>query len=153
MQFRKLYIALATLAGMAAASPVWSNPNPTLNWKTITTEHFEVHFHEGAEWTAQQVARIAEEVRPYINGLYDTDPGVCHFVILDTDDYANGAAYFYDNKIEIWATNLEFGLRGTTQWLRNVVTHEYTHIVTIQAAMKKPRYIPEIYFQWNNFEY
>jgi hypothetical protein len=73
-------------------------------------------------------------------------------VILDTEDYANGAAYYYDNKIEIWATNLEFNLRGTSSWLRNVVTHEFTHIVQIQASMKMPKRIPAFYFQAVGFE-
>ena len=73
-------------------------------------------------------------------------------MILDTEDYANGAAFYYDNKVEIWATNLEFNLRGTTQWLRNVVTHEYAHIVSIQAGMKMPLRIPALYFQAIDFE-
>jgi hypothetical protein len=126
--------------------------DPGLKWKTIFTEHFRVHYHEGERWTAQQVADIAEEVYPFITGLYHYEPGIVDFIIKDTEDYANGAAYYYDNKVEIWATNLEFGMRGTTDWLRNVVTHEYTHIVSIGAAMKLPRRIPAIYFQAISFE-
>lgn len=142
----------AALVLLAMAPVAMAAYNPALKWYTISTEHFDVHFHEGEEWTARQVAQIAEEVRPHIVGLYEYDPGRCHFVILDDQDYANGAAFYYDNKIEIWATNLEFGLRGTTQWLRNVVTHEYTHVVSIQAAMKLPLHIPALYFQVVGFE-
>jgi len=126
--------------------------DPSLKWKTITTEHFRVHYHQGAEWTAGQVAQVAEEVYPFITALYDYEPGIVDFIIKDTEDYANGAAYYYDNKIEIWASNLEFGMRGTTEWLRNVVSHEYTHIVSIGASMKMPRRIPAIYFQAISFE-
>ncbi len=143
--------ALAALLAGVTASALGAI-DPSLEWKTIRTEHFQVHFHEGEAWTAGRVAAIAEEIRPHIVDLYDYDPGLVHFVILDTDDYANGAAYFYDNRIEIWATNLEFGLRGTTEWLRNVVTHEYTHVVSIQAAMKLPRRVPALYVQWIRFE-
>jgi Tol biopolymer transport system component len=149
MRLRTLTAALALAAAATGATAI---PNPSLKWKTISTEHFDVHFHEGAEWTARQVAEIAEEIYPHITGLYRYEPKRCHFVILDTDDYANGAAYFYDNKIEIWATNLEFGFRGTTQWLRNVVTHEYTHVVSIQAGMKAPRWMPALYLQLIGFE-
>jgi Tol biopolymer transport system component len=126
--------------------------DPSLKWKTITTEHFRVHYHQGEQWTAQQVAQIAEEVYPHITGLYHYEPGIVDFIVKDNEDFANGAAYYYDNKVELWATNLEFGLRGTTEWLRNVVTHEYTHIVSIGAAMKMPRRIPAIYFQAITFE-
>ncbi len=127
--------------------------NTSLKWKTIKTEHFEVHYHEGAEWTARQVAEVAEEVHKPLCELYQFEPDLpVHFIIKDTDDYANGAAFFFDNKVELWATNLEFGYRGTTQWIRNVVTHEYAHIVSIQAAMKLGRRWPALYFQLITFE-
>jgi Tol biopolymer transport system component len=145
---------LFTLAAIALFLPAAVRPatNPRLNWKTISTEHFDVHFHEGAEWTGEQVAKIAEEIYGPITRVYNYEPKRCHFIILDTEDYANGAAYYYDTKVEIWATNLEFNLRGTTQWLRNVVTHEYTHIVSIQASMKMPLRLPAIYVQGVGFE-
>jgi len=147
---RLLVAALAVLCVFPVLA--LATANPRLEWKTLKTEHFDVHFHAGAEWTAQEVARIAEEIYAPITGIYNYEPERCHFVILDTEDYANGSAYYYDNKIEIWATNLEFNLRGTTRWLQNVVTHEFTHIVSIQAAMKMPLRIPAIYFQLVDFE-
>ena len=143
-----LFVCL--IATLAVQSSAYTPP--PLEWKTIKTEHFEVHFHEGAEWTARQVAQVAEEIYGPITELYQYEPSKVHFVIRDTHDYANGAAYFYDNKVEIWATNLEFGFRGTTDWIRNVVTHEYTHIVSIQASTKMPMWMPAIYFQVVTFE-
>ena len=149
----RISIRIALLVLVVLALPVGADAyNTDLEWRTISTEHFDVHYHEGAEWTARQVAQIAEEIYPHITGLYDYEPKRNHFVILDTQDYANGSAYFYDDKIEIWATNLEFGYRGTTEWLRNVVTHEFAHVVSIQAAMKMPKRIPAFYFQAIGFE-
>jgi hypothetical protein len=153
MTSRRLFLSLLIASVcLVAAVRAGAVTDVSLKWQTLTTEHFRVHYHLGAEWTAQQTAQIAEEIYPHITGLYGYEPGVVDFIIKDTEDYANGAAYFYDNKVEIWATNLEFGLRGTTQWLRNVITHEYTHIVSIQAAMKMPRRIPALYFQMISFE-
>ncbi|UCG51507.1 MAG: PD40 domain-containing protein [Candidatus Latescibacterota bacterium] len=149
------HLFLALLVALLAwpAGSVFSYNNVSLSWKTIKTEHFEVHYHKGAEWTAQQVAKVAEEVHGPLTELYGYEPNTpVHFIIKDTDDYANGAAYFYDNKVEIWATNLEFGYRGTTEWIRNVVTHEYAHIISIQAAMKMTTRVPAIYFQLIHFE-
>ncbi len=147
-----LFIALVVLC-VWSLSPAHAYNNTSLEWRTLKTEHFEVHYHQGAEWTAQQVAMIAEEVHGPLIELYDYEPDLpVHFIIKDTDDYANGAAFFFDNKVELWATNLAFGYRGTTNWLRNVVTHEYGHIVSIQAAMKTSRRLPAIYFQMITFE-
>ena len=127
--------------------------HPELEWHTIETEHFRVHYHTGAERSGRVVAKIAEEVYGPVNSLYDYAPsGKVDFIIKDTDDISNGAAYFYDNKVEIYAPSMDFELRGTHNWLRNVVTHEYTHIVQIQASMKFGRTIPAFYFQWLNYE-
>lgn len=134
--------------------------NPQLEWKTITTPHFTVSYHKnsyngtpGAERTAKLAAKIAEEAYPAITKLYNFEPdGKVNIFIKDMHDYSNGAAYFFENKIEIWAPQLEFELRGQHNWLRNVITHEFTHIVTINAAMKFGRTIPAIYFQAFGYE-
>ena len=129
-----------------------SYSHPELQWKTITTPHFTVSYHEGAERTARLAATIAEDVYEPITQLYNHDPGTVNIIIKDTDDYSNGGAYFYENKLEIWAPALEFSLRGQHNWLRNVITHEYTHIVTLTAAMKYHSSIPAFYLQWFGYE-
>ncbi|HPS66171.1 MAG TPA: biopolymer transporter Tol, partial [Ignavibacteria bacterium] len=70
----------------------------------------------------------------------------------DLTDYANGATDFYNDRIEIFASALDFEFRGTHNWLRNVITHEYTHMVTLQSSMKLPKMMPAIYVQWLNYE-
>ena len=127
--------------------------HPELEWKTIETEHFFVHYHEGAERTGRVVAAIAEEIYEPVTSLYDHKPDQkVSFIIKDYDDISNGAAYFYDNKIEIYAPSMDFVFRGTHNWLRNVVTHEFTHVVQIQTAMKFGRRVPGVYLQWLGYE-
>ncbi len=126
--------------------------NPDYNWLTIKGKHVRVHYHEEAERTARTVAKIADEVWDPITSLYQYDPGIIDFIIKDIDDYSNGATYFFDNKIEIWASSLDFDLRGTHNWLRNVISHEFTHMVQIQSALKVSRTIPIFYLQFMNYE-
>ena len=124
-----------------------------LNWKTIETEHFKINFHIGAERSAKVVAKVAEEIFEPITNFYNHKPSQkVSFVIKDVDDYSNGAAYFYDNKIEIWAPSLDFEFRGTHNWLRNVVTHEFTHIIQMQTTFKFGRTFPSIYLQALTYE-
>jgi Tol biopolymer transport system component len=127
--------------------------HPELIWETIETEHFLVHYHQGTVRTANAVAEIAEDIYPHVTGLYQYEPGgKVEFIIKDTQDYANGAAYFFDNKIEIWSENLDYILRGTHNWLRDVITHEYTHIISLQKALKFPRRLPVGWFQAFGYE-
>ncbi|MGE5436016.1 MAG: TolB family protein, partial [Syntrophothermus sp.] len=126
--------------------------HPELDWYTIKGKHAEVHFHEGTERTAEVILKIIDEVWGPITSLYEYEPETVHFVIKDLDDYSNGATYFFDNKIEIWASALDFDLRGTHNWLRNVISHEFTHLVQIQASMKATRTLPAVFLQMMNYE-
>ncbi len=88
-----------------------------------------------------------------ITDLYDFEPdSKTHIIIKDTDDYSNGAAYYYDNKIEIWALPLDFDLRGAHRWIQDVITHEFTHIIQIGASMKYSRRFPGAYIQMMGYE-
>jgi len=124
-----------------------------LNWFTIETPHFFVHFHNGEERSARVVAKVAEDIYGPVTSLYHHEPDQKVSIVLkDYDDYSNGASYFYDNKIELWAPPLDFDLRGTHNWFRNVVAHEFTHIIQIQTSMKFGRHVPGIYLQWLGYE-
>lgn len=127
--------------------------HPELEWKSIETEHFIVHYHQGTVRTANLVAHIAEEIYPHITGLYQQWPDrKTEFIIRDTDDYSNGGAYFFENKIEIWAQSMDYILRGTHHWLRDVVTHEFTHIVSMQKAFKFGHNVPAGWIQIFGYE-
>lgn len=127
--------------------------HPELDWRTLDTVHFSVHFHQGTERTASLVAKIAEDIYEPVTSLYEYRPdGKIHFIIRDHDDNSNGAAFYYDNKVEIWAPPSDFLLRGDHAWLRDVVAHEFSHMISLAAARKMPRRIPAIYFQWFGYE-
>ncbi len=151
-------IILITLIVLISSHTIHSQPldanHPELEWLTFETEHFIIHYHDGAQRTAFTIAKIAEEIHPRLASLYQYEPDTkFHFIVKDTDDYANGAAYYYNNKMLIWCTALDFDLRGTTNWLRNVITHEYTHIIQLGASRKAPRFLPAFYFQVLDYEY
>lgn len=127
-------------------------PHPELDWHTIETEHFFVHYHTGAERTANTIAKIAEEIYGPITSLYNYSPGKVSFIVNDASDIANGATDYFGNRIEIFASALDYDLRGTHNWLRNVITHEYVHAVQVQASLKFGKNIPAIYLQWLGYE-
>ncbi len=137
---------------LISAGSVFAWNHSELDWKTIDTEHFSVHFHEGVEASAFEVARIAEEIYVPITTLYEYRPDRVHIHITDRAGLPEGAAYYYLNRIDIDTDDIDFQLRGNADWLRNVITHEFTHMVSLQASMKMPRWMPAIYLQGFNFE-
>ena len=147
-------LTAGTTVASAQTSPLYYDYSHNhLEWFTIESEHFLIHFQEGNSRSAKVTARIAEEIYLPITDLYQHEPDQKVSIVLkDRDDYSNGAAYFFDNKIDIWLPALDTPLRGTHNWLRNVITHEFTHIVQIQKAMKGKRKFPISYIQWLSYE-
>ncbi|MCK5521022.1 MAG: hypothetical protein KAI81_07910, partial [Candidatus Marinimicrobia bacterium] len=127
--------------------------HPELNWRTFESEHFIFHYHEGTERSARMALTIAEEIYPHVTGLYQWEPeDKTQIIIQDTDDYANGGAYYFDNKILLWASPADFTLRGNHNWMRNVLTHEFAHIVSLGKSMRFPISIPAGFIQILNRE-
>jgi hypothetical protein len=127
--------------------------HPEIQWLTFESEHFFLHFYDDTEIAARSAAVIAEKIYPHVTGLYNFEPGKkTHIILVDTKDYANGITYPYENKILIWITPLDVALRGSHRWLQNVITHEFSHIVSIQRAMKTPINITGAYLQWIEYE-
>ena len=131
----------------------YSYPNNHLDWFTLEGDHFLIHYQNGNEKEATYSLLHAENVYAPITQLYDHTPSKKVSIVLrDRTDYSNGAAYFFDDKIEIWLPPLNSPFRGSQVWLRNVITHEFAHIVQLGAAMKRSQTIPAIYLQWLSYE-
>lgn len=146
-------MATAQFARAQTDVRLYDYPQNHLEWYTVESDHFLVHYQEGNSRSAKVVSRIAEEVYTPLTELYRHEPDEKVSIVLkDREDYSNGAAYFFDNKIDIWLPALDSPLRGTHNWLRNVITHEFVHIVQIQKGMKRSRKIPAFYFQWLSYE-
>ena len=145
---RKAAPALLVLLFWQGASRAQNHPE--LQWEVLQTPHFQVFYHDGLREAAGRAAEIAEAAYGPVTGLYRYRPGgKVRIVLKDYDDYANGAAFFYHDAIEIWTTPLDhdFDLRGTCDWLANVITHEFVHIVSLGAARKAWQRTPALYLQ------
>ena len=146
-------LIISILIPLAIPAQFATYNHPELEWKTYETEHFEIHYHQGAEWTAQKSAEIAESVYGPITSFYNYKPDQkTDLIIKDIGDISNGAAYYFDNKIEIWATPLDYPLRGNHHWLLDVISHEFAHIVSLAKSMKFTRSVPGFYFQVIDYE-
>ncbi|MEQ9310870.1 MAG: hypothetical protein RLN90_15535 [Balneolaceae bacterium] len=159
MKQRFLYILFLVCLGISSNAfaqtdpQFYDYPQNHLKWFSIESDHFIIHFQEGNSRSAQVVSRISEEIYEPITSLYMYEPDEKVSIVLkDREDYSNGAAYFFDNKIDIWVPSLDTPLRGSHNWMRNVITHEFTHIVQIQAGLKRQRKFPALYLQWLSYE-
>ena len=122
--------------------PLLGKNHPELKWNTLESEHFLIHFHNGTEKTAYKVLDIAEFIYNPVTSMYNYYPKKkTHIIIKDTDDFSNGAAYFFENMIEIWAKPLDYDLRGSHRWIQDVIAHEFTHIVQLVPPLRQQKFL------------
>ena len=112
--------------------------DPGLTWRSIKTEHFWIHYHQGLESAAQRMSVIAEKVHDRLSSELKWAPALrTDVVLVDSTDTANGSASPYPfNRIQIYITRPEPGSCNSAfdDWLEYVFTHEYVHILDIDMA-------------------
>jgi len=115
---------------------VWNNrTHSELDWTTLETDHFYIHYHQGLRETAEKSALIAEQAYPTIMAQLDLDDfGKTHISLTAEDEIMNGYAMPSD-QIFIWVSQNDvagqFG--GSEKWLRLVVAHEFQHVAMVNA--------------------
>jgi hypothetical protein len=131
-------------AAMGFCLFVWFSPragavSPRHHWRTIRSGHFIVIYSEGEATIAARALRIAQQVASRLDARFDWTPKQPVRLVL-TDDIAlsNGfTSVVPDNVIQIYLTppdRVTGGLDRFSDWLRLVITHEYTHIVQLGMA-------------------
>ncbi len=150
-RFGKLLPALALAAGVAYAPQaeakfVFAHNHPDLDWYTIETEHFAVHYpmsrdpdnayYLESEQSARLTARVAEEMWPRMcaNYNYYLKERV-HIVILNQTDHLEGFTVPPWDWIEVSVNpgSFFYRSRGRMEWLSDVLYHEFSHVVSLKA--------------------
>lgn len=140
-------LILATVPGTAFAA---FTHDPQLNWQTLHSEHFEIHFHDDEQALAQTVADISERVYIKITDYFDWQPRAKTQVVLsDRVDYTNGYAIpVPNNLLVIYVTPPDDPialLDNYDDFLTMLITHEFTHIVHIDKATRGPKILRNIF--------
>jgi hypothetical protein len=126
--------AVVVSAGIATASDRY---DPRLHFRTLTTRSFEIHFHQGEDALAKRLATLAEQVATELEPAFGRPAGRVHVILVDQHDLSNGwATPFPFDVIEILATPPRGAsiIGNTSDWLRLVFTHEYTHILHLDRS-------------------
>ncbi|MGH7662718.1 MAG: hypothetical protein ACRENI_00225 [Gemmatimonadaceae bacterium] len=123
---------LATMPGAASAQV-----HPGADWRTLSTEHFRVHFTPALESLARRAAASAEIAYDRLAAELETPRQPIDLVVADNVDFTNGqATTFPSNRIVVYATPPVGGrsLRFFDDWSELVITHELVHIFHLDRA-------------------
>ncbi|MEO1269435.1 MAG: hypothetical protein AAFX99_15205, partial [Myxococcota bacterium] len=122
--------------------------DPFLDWYTIETEHFLIHYHSGLDKLPHKVAAMCEEAHIMLVPFFDWIPeSKTHVVLDDTVDTANGfAGVVPRNRIRLflYGPRPRSSLGDYDDWLRSLIIHEYAHILHIDNKGWVPELINDV---------
>ena len=108
----------------------------SLEWQTLETNHFNIHFHDGAKQIALKTANISEnllkELQPTINWIPDKKIDI---IISDEVDYSNGYVMpFLPGPRMTLFVNPPDQLSEYQDWFYYLIKHELVHSLHLGKA-------------------
>ncbi|HEX6748465.1 MAG TPA: hypothetical protein VF092_14300 [Longimicrobium sp.] len=138
-----LLAAAALLCGApAAGAQIVTRPH--LDWRTVRTPHFAVHYPREMEaWTLDLVPRL-EAIHDEVTAVVGYAPGRrVTIVVEDPSAAANGFAFpFLDEPaIALWPTPADprSNIGHTRDPAEQLAVHEFTHIAHLSRPPRNPR--------------
>lgn len=140
MRSMRRLLRVAALLAIAFAAQAQA---PSASWRTITTEHFRVHFPAPSEAWATRAASRLESIRSGVVKEVGFDwPRVIDVIVANPVAQANGLAYpLLDSPRIVLYTeppgpDEEIG--AYSDWIDLLVTHEVTHIMHMLRPSRSP---------------
>lgn len=139
---RVIFSCLLSLVLLGEQAQAAMSHDPGLNWYSVESPHFILHYHDGEESLAPRVAAIAERARQRLSAWLQWTPQLkTEVIISDEFDFANGyASVFPRSRFAIYVSAPDDidSLEDYDDWLDYVITHEYTHILHLDMAHGAP---------------
>jgi len=141
MQGTAALVLLAALAGAARAQDQLTTPS--LEWRTVQTEHFVIHYPaRAAAWTLDVASRI-DAAYDAVSALVGyAPPRRVTLMVADPNNLPNGFALpFLDGPVVFfWPTPPDpyGGLGGSASWGTLLSVHEYAHIAHLTRPSRSP---------------
>ncbi len=121
--------------------------DPSLDWQTLETAHFRIHFTASQQSIALQTQKIAEQIHQKLTQKLNWQPKSKTALILsDATDFANGYANnLPKNRSTLFLQPPTNTFVDYTSWLESLIIHEYTHILHIDKATGAPGVMQKIF--------
>jgi hypothetical protein len=106
-------------------------------FSSIETPNFSIHYHQGLESLARKAALIAESAHDSLCAEFLWYPEEkTQLVLIDDSDFANGLTTtlpYNSIVIQVVPPALDSTIGVYDDWLRVLITHEYTHILNLDV--------------------
>ncbi len=150
-----LYYCYLLIALFSSGANAAFSYDPALTWKTLHTEHFNIHYHDNGKQLAKETAAIAERVHKRLSKYFNWSPATPTDVVLsDRQDISNGSATpFPNNQMILYVTPPDDlnTVEDYNNWMELLIIHEYTHIIHLDKVSNVPEKLRNVFgrfFPW-----
>lgn len=123
--------------------------DPHLQWRTIHSARFDVHYYEPLGDLAQRVVVVVEHAADLLQRSLGYRPSErTQIVLTDNSDGANGSASVVPrNVVRLFAQSPEdlSALSDYDDWMTVLITHELTHIVHLDQVSGVPAILNSVF--------
>jgi hypothetical protein len=130
---RALFALALFVAAFLSAPRAHAVSDPSLEYWTLETARFHIHYEKGLEPVAVRVAELCESIHAELSASMGHVPDqITEVVLTDDTDSANGSATavpFNTIRLYVTAPDDMSPLGDYDDWYLDLVTHEYTHIL------------------------
>ena len=120
--------------------------DPSLQWKTLETPHFNIHFDNNLRETAVKTGQLAEAIHlKLVKKINWTPQDKTDLILTDATDFSNGSATpFPKNRSTLIIKPAITTSFDYYSWLETLIVHEYTHILHLDKASGAPKVLRNI---------
>lgn len=130
-----LILTLFTIGSAQNTAMMSGRAHPELKWQTISTKHFNIHYHQGIEEIGKEGAVLAENYYPTLLAQMEVDTIPKIDIIFTTEDEIMNGFAMWTYQTFIWVDQNDAAIwleKG--KWLEQVLSHELQHIVLLHKA-------------------
>ncbi len=126
---------LVCVSAISNAQEVLENNPPSVKWFRLSTPNFKVLYPQGFEKQAQRVANTLEHIREPEAKSMGVKPKRISIILQNQSAISNGFVSIVPRRSEFYTMPpQDYNFGGTLDWLDQLASHEYRHIVQFQRA-------------------
>lgn len=127
-------VSFLSVFGVEGQEVLENNP-PSVKWYRVNTPHFKVLYPEGFEQQAQRMANTLEHIREPESNSMGIRPKRISVILQNQSSISNGFVSLIPRRSEFYTMPpQDYNFSGTNDWLNQLATHEYRHVVQFDRA-------------------
>lgn len=121
---------------------------PDLNYKTLESKHFYIHFPENSIELATEILFKMETLHSELSSLYRDNQRKTHIVIIIRQDITNAITSVYGLDVIIFYLTPPIAgeFSNYKNWIDQLIWHEYTHILVMRNYQGFWNYLFRFFF-------